>query len=169
VLGIPASELRDERVDLADVWGRVAAELEARLDDAATVEERHALLAAAVARRATPADALAVAAVELLARAPRRRVADVAFELALSERQLRRRMQAAVGYGPKTLDRILRFQRLLALAESTEASLIDLALDAGYADQAHMTVECTRLAGAPPTAVLGLQPARGDRTLSDLS
>jgi AraC-like DNA-binding protein len=78
-------------------------------------------------------------------------------------------MQAAVGYGPKTLNRILRFQRLLALAARSDDSLADLALGAGYADQAHMTAECTRLAGAPPTAVLGMQEPRGDRSLSDPS
>ena len=34
----------------------------------------------------------------------------------VSERQLRRRFVDAVGYGPKTLARVLRFQRFLALA-----------------------------------------------------
>ncbi len=36
--------------------------------------------------------------------------------LGVSERQLRRRFEDAVGYGPKTLARVLRFQRFLALA-----------------------------------------------------
>jgi AraC-like DNA-binding protein len=57
----------------------------------------------------------------------------------------------AVGYGPKTLARILRFRRLQALAP---APLAELALDAGYADQAHMTAEVTRLAGVPPVRFL---------------
>jgi hypothetical protein len=44
-------------------------------------------------------------------------------------------------------------------------NLADLALSAGYADQPHMTGEVTRLAGAPPTAVLGIAHARGDAEL----
>jgi hypothetical protein len=42
-----------------------------------------------------------------------------------------------------------------------------MALDAGYADQAHLTRECTRLAGLPPAALLaeGAGPA-GERSVS---
>jgi len=73
----------------------------------------------------------------------------------VSERQLLRRCTAALGYGPKTLGRILRFQRFRALAAAREgAALVDLAADAGYADQAHLTRECVRLAGETPSAHL---------------
>jgi AraC-like DNA-binding protein len=164
-LGIPAPELRDRRVALADLWGARGAELSARLDDAPGVAERQALLAAAVARRATSPDLLALGAVALLAGDPGRRVADLASALAVSERHLLRRLSAAVGYGPKTLARILRFQRLLALAERGADGLAALAFAAGYADQPHMTGEVSRLAGAPPTEVLGIARARGDARL----
>ena len=86
--------------------------------------------------------------------------------LGIGDRQLRRRFADAVGYGPKTLERILRFQRFLTLAIH-EADLARLALDAGYADQAHLTRECTRLAGLPPAQLLaeGAGPA-GERSVS---
>ena len=70
---------------------------------------------------------------------------------------LRRRFDDAVGYGPKTLQRVLRFQRFLALAATRpprRSDLAGLAFAAGYADQAHLTRECTRLAGLPPAALL---------------
>ena len=162
VLGVPAAELRDSRVAIEDLWGRDGAELSRRLDEA---PDRHALLAETVARRVAAADPIALGAVALLARDPGRRVADLATELAVSERHLLRRVRAAVGYGPKTLARVLRFQRLLALAEVGAGSLAELALAAGYADQPHMTGEVRRLAGAPPTAVLGIARARGDAGL----
>jgi methylphosphotriester-DNA--protein-cysteine methyltransferase len=164
-LGLPADELRDRRVGVEELWGRAGAELAARLDEAVTTRERQALMARAVARHAQRADPLALHAVALLAERPDRRVAEVATELAVSERQLLRRLRGAVGYGPKTLARILRFQRLLALAERGTDSLAALALAAGYADQPHMTGEVTRLAGAPPTSVLGIAHARGDSEL----
>jgi AraC-like DNA-binding protein len=78
-------------------------------------------------------------------------VTEVAGELGVSERQLQRRVCDAVGYGPKMLARVLRFRRLQALAP---APLAELALDAGYADQAHMTAEVTRLAGISPVRFL---------------
>jgi AraC-like DNA-binding protein len=84
---------------------------------------------------------------------PRTRVDALAAELGLSERQLRRRCRTAAGYGPKTLQRVLRFQRFLEIAEGG-GELAMHAAEAGYADQAHMTREVRRLAGVAPLALL---------------
>ena len=84
------------------------------------------------------------------------RVGALGAAVGLGERQLRRRFLAQVGYGPKTLARVLRFQRLLALLQAGPGgppSLAEVAVQAGYADQAHMTAECTRLAGRSPATV----------------
>jgi AraC-like DNA-binding protein len=51
---------------------------------------------------------------------------------------------------------VLRFQRLLALlqrAPEGRPTLAEAAIVAGYADQAHMTAECARLAGRSPAAI----------------
>jgi transcriptional regulator GlxA family with amidase domain len=92
---------------------------------------------------------------------PQRPVAALAGDLGVSERQLHRRCSAAVGYGPKTLERVLRFRRFLALASREPgAGLAWLAASAGYADQAHLTRECGRLGGAPPARLVArLVPA----------
>ena len=152
VLGLPAGELRDVYPDAADVLGRDRTE--ALLDELCALgagDDPHAVLLAAVERR-LPAgpDPLVRAAVAALDR-PHARVAAVAAELGLSARQLQRRVADAVGYGPKTLARVLRFRRLQALPP---APLVSLALEAGYADQAHMTAEVTGLAGIPPVRFL---------------
>jgi transcriptional regulator GlxA family with amidase domain len=77
-------------------------------------------------------------------------------DVGLGERQLRRRVERAVGYGPATLVRVLRFQRFLGLAEADggQSTLARLASDAGYADQAHLARECRRLSGLPPSELL---------------
>lgn len=146
-LGLPAAELRDTSVPLADVWGAAADRIEAR---------NASELAEAVRRRGE-ADPLVRAAAAGTPRAA----------LGIGDRQLRRRFLDAVGYGPKTLERIQRFQRFLRLAQDDDTDLARLALDAGYADQAHLTRECTRLAGLPPAALLaaGAGPA-GERSVS---
>ncbi|MGA7173159.1 MAG: helix-turn-helix domain-containing protein, partial [Candidatus Dormiibacterota bacterium] len=78
------------------------------------------------------------------------KVADISRRIGVSERQLLRRCLAAIGYGPKTLDRILRLQR--AFSRSLPVStLADLAVDSGYADQSHLSRECRRLAGLTPS------------------
>lgn len=82
-------------------------------------------------------------------------VAGLAERVGLSERQLHRRCLAAFGYGAKTLDRVLRLQRFLALGRAGQATgLADLAARAGYADQAHLGHDCRALAGATPTELL---------------
>ena len=141
-LGLPASDLLDLSVPLEDVWGKAP--------QVADVHE----LARVVLRRGGAADPLVRAAATGTPRSA----------IGLGDRQLRRRFLDAVGYGPKTLERILRFQRFLML-EGTD--LARRALDAGYADQAHLTRECTRLAGLPPAALLaeGAGPA-GERSVS---
>jgi len=149
VLGLPASELRDASPDAADVLGHDRAEV--LLDALYAGGDPHALLLAAVERRgAVELDPVVRAAVAELDR-PYARVTTVAVELGLSERQLQRRVADAVGYGPKMLARVLRFRRLQALAP---APLVERALEAGYADQAHMTAEVTELAGIPPVRFL---------------
>jgi AraC-like DNA-binding protein len=151
LLGLPASELCDQAPDAHEVLGHDATE--ALLAELETAPDPHAVLRRAVELRAdsTP-DPLVRAAIDALDR-PDARVAEVADELGLSARQLQRRVGEAVGYGPKTLARVLRFRRLQALAASGPA-LVDLALEAGYADQAHMTAEVTRLAGLSPVRFL---------------
>jgi len=159
-LGIAAHELRDRTVALEDAWGAQATELAERLA-AAPAAGRLALLGAAVARRldgARAPDSLVTRASALLARGVP--VAAASRQVALTDRHLRRRFHDAVGYGPKTLQRVLRLRCFLALAEAgADPDLARLAADAGYADQPHLTRECAELAGLPPAALLAARAA----------
>lgn len=154
VLGMPASEVLDGHFPLPDVLGEEAAEVEERLGEARDEREAFALLESAVSSRIADRepDTLVLAATRRLG-FPGSRVEWLADALGISERQLRRRFHTAVGYGPKTLDRVLRFRRLVAQASSIAAGRGDLArvaADLGYADQAHMTRDCVELSGLPP-------------------
>ena len=151
-LGVPLSELRDQRVDLADLRPADARRLSASLDPATAVS-RALDVTAALVHDGAP-DPAVTWAVRLL-RDPRARTEDVAAEVGLSLRQLRRRCHMAVGYGPKTLQRVLRFRRFLSRVD-TRPEVLDLAalaVETGYADQAHLTRECTRLSGLTPAAL----------------
>jgi AraC-like DNA-binding protein len=91
-----------------------------------------------------------VCAVRLLRTRP---VDATAEALGLSPRQLQRVLVADVGLAPKVFQRVLRMQRFLAAAER-RASLADVATEAGYADQSHMTREVRSLAGLSPLRLL---------------
>ncbi len=149
VLGLPAAEVCDQDVPLRDLWGDAGSRLEAALDGARPAERRR-LLAAAVANRHAQPDPLVRAAAQKLATAETR-VAAVASDLGVSERQLHRRVTAAVGYPPKTLARVARLRRLVALSDP---SLASRAVSAGYASQAHMNEEVRRLTGTTPVRFL---------------
>jgi AraC-like DNA-binding protein len=104
------------------------------------------------ARRSAAPDPLVDAAVGRL-RDPRTRIETLADELAVSARQLRRRFESAVGYGPKRLARVLRLERALRAARGGN-ELAEAAIVAGYADQAHFANDCRALAGVSPGALL---------------
>lgn len=145
VLGVPAHELRDQRVPLEQLWPtarvrRLTASLERAPGGALEELARRRL------QDAGPVDPLVPAITGLLrAGAP---VAATARALGLGERRLHRISRAAFGYGPKTLARILRMNRALELARSG-VRFATVAAEAGYADQAHLSREVRALTGVP--------------------
>jgi AraC-like DNA-binding protein len=163
LLGVPPSELVDLTVAADALWGRPGTALGDQVGAAASPAEALATLQRAMLdRRSADADPdpLVTEAVRLLMPGRSSGVAALPGLLAVSERHLRRRCHAAVGLGPKALHRTLRFQGFLAMAQQAFATgrsrdgLAELALRAGYADQAHLTRECVRLTGATPRAFL---------------
>ena len=160
VLKTPLSEIVNQRVPLADLLPPAARRLSPALDPAEAAGRVLDITGALIAEGA-PDRAMARAAV--LLRDPAARAEAVAAEVGLSERQFRRRSQAAAGYGPKTLQRVLRFHRfvrLLDAAPAPAAALAALAARAGYADQAHLTRECSVLSGFTPATLARVRRTR---------
>jgi AraC-like DNA-binding protein len=183
-IGADVSAIADQLVPAGDLWGRTALPLVDRLHRADHVGGQLDVLTAAVAERRregrVDADVAAVAADLAAGNAP---VADAVRATGVSERQMRRRFHAQVGYGPKTLERIMRLQRFLdaarrsgvrirghktstvsgatrpiigtgVAADGAEVGLAHLAAQAGYADQAHLTRECRALTDRTPVGLL---------------
>jgi len=156
LVGMPADELVDQDIVGTDLW-RDLARLTDRLGDAATPRAALDQLQSFVARSTGEPDPLVTEAVRNLMPWLARGAAGLPALLSISERQLRRRCRAAVGVGPKELQRILRFQgfhaRVLASVARRGASGVDLArwaVEAGYHDQAHLSRECRRILGVTP-------------------
>jgi AraC-like DNA-binding protein len=155
VLGLPLSELRDQRVPLADVLPAAARRLPATLSP---VQAAARALDAVGTLVADGTPDLAVSRAATLLHDPSARTEAVAEEIGLSERQLRRRCQAAAGYGPKTLQRVLRFQRFVRMLDAAQPlDLASAAARAGYADQAHLTRDCAALSGLTPTTLASVR------------
>ncbi|MFB8002838.1 helix-turn-helix domain-containing protein [Nocardia sp. NPDC056000] len=153
LLGVPANELRDGRPDLSDLWTpaqsrRALALLESAPSSTAGLEAIAEWRAADTA----PVDPIVPRIVTEL-RSGATTIADLAADLGLGPRRLHRLSLAAFGYGPKTLTRILRMQRALALARAG-TPLAETAFRTGYSDQSHLSREIRDLAGMPLTELL---------------
>lgn len=158
-LGLPMSEIVGGRVALGHFWGTPAREIARRIGDASSTIERMRVMEGALSKRTPdvepPPPDMGFAFNALKTESAGPGMAVILDRLDVSPRTLRRRCQEAFGYGPKTLDRILRFQRFLSMArQSGGERLAGLAFEAGYSDQAHLTREVRRLSGFSPAAVL---------------
>ncbi|CDX56232.1 Transcription regulator [Mesorhizobium plurifarium] len=159
-LGVPAGEIVGGRLDLSDLWGTRCRELSDRIRPTPNLADLVRHLEETIGGRTEGRDALdpqmdrafGVIHEGLPPETPL--VPFLQRQLHMSERTLRRRFEDAFGYGPKTLDRILRFHRYRRLQrQQSDASTALLAVEAGYTDQAHLIRESRRLTGVTPSAL----------------
>jgi AraC-like DNA-binding protein len=156
-LNLPAGELHNTNVPLADVWGRAAVALHDRLREAKTVAAKFQVLEPALLRQLVrplarhPAVAFALERFHGGARV----VADVTERIGLSARSFIQRFADEVGLTPKVYCRIQRFQDVLNMVESRpRIQWAQIALACGYYDQAHFIHDFRAFSGFNPTEYL---------------
>lgn len=160
LLGLPADELVDQIVPFSDLPGE-ASVLAAALAEAPSPQAALEVLQFDLVRRQMhwgPQAPLVSEAVQRLMPWRPVEIRPLTKELSISESQLRRRFLIEVGMAPKALQRTLRFQAYLALAQASSAHgsrIADLAAEIGYADHAHLSRECLRLTSLTPRELLG--------------
>lgn len=155
LLGVPAAELSGVLVGLDDLPAPAALqELPERLAEAPWAHAVPTVLRAladALAAEATAGPRAEVG--RALARLTRGgRVGDVADEVGYSRRHLTTLVRRECGVSPKQLQRIARLQRARQLLG--RLPLAEVAVECGYADQAHLTREWRELTGCTPTTWL---------------
>lgn len=156
LIGDAPELLVDRYADGAEVASATAVEaITGRIGELTAPNARIAAAAAWLEKRlgGEPPDPLVVAAARRIsAAAGAITVADLAAELGISERQLRRRFRAAVGLGPKRFARIVRFQVAVGMLRAGR-SWGDVVERCGFFDQAHLIGELRAMAGMTPPAV----------------
>jgi AraC-like DNA-binding protein len=153
LLGVPASELAGELLELAAVAPDLA-ELPERLAEAGP-EEAAAVVARALVRalaRHGEASPRAEVGRALAALTRGERVADVADQVGYSRRRLGTLVKQETGLAPKDYQRVARFEASRAVIG--RRPLAEVAAECGYADQGHLARDWSDLAGCPPTTWL---------------
>ncbi|MEO5671194.1 MAG: DUF6597 domain-containing transcriptional factor [Ramlibacter sp.] len=165
------AETAHRRIECRDVYGPAAVEeLESQLSELPTSLARVRRVEAFLLGRlqADPADRLVQEVVATLAgRRGTTSISDMARDFGASDRTLERRFQRTVGVAPKLFSRVLRLQDAFRQREQ-QLSWSDLAVDAGYFDQAHLIRDAKQLFGASPRALVeqpGSEIAQGFRAL----
>jgi transcriptional regulator GlxA family with amidase domain len=103
-----------------------------------------------------------IAACRLLGAGSNAGIDEVARRLDWNARTMHRKFVAACGYGPKHFQRVMRIQRMLRLAgKKSHQRLAELAVAAGFSDQAHMTRDFQAITGFTPRVYLGARLSPG--------
>lgn len=159
-LGRPLSDLRNRCVGLDDLFGPSASSLTARLQDAADWDTRFDIVDREIARRldaaCAPANEVLWTWRRIIQSGGRLPVGALAEETGWSQKHLISRFTEHIGLTPKVTSRVVRFGRAVdALkAAAPRRRLGDVALDAGYYDQAHFDRDVRAFAGVSPTELL---------------
>jgi AraC-like DNA-binding protein len=156
-MAMPSSELANTHVSLEDVWGTAARTLRQRLLDERVPQRKLELLEAALLeklnRSAHPAVTYALRAFadpdQIVS------IADVTGRIGMSPRRFIQVFNDQVGLTPKLYCRIQRFQAVLKALQGVEiVDWTEVALAAGYYDQAHFIRDFKSFCGLSPTAYL---------------
>ncbi len=147
-------DLTGHVVNLDDLMGAFAGQLEEQLADARGWAERFAIVERMLLTRIATAapNTLALAGWNrMAASAGNIRIGRLARDLDCSPRHLIATFRRYIGLPPKALARIVRFENAVSdIDAARHTSLASLAAARGYADQAHLNREFRDLAGETP-------------------
>ena len=159
LLDAPTDAFHNKNVSLDLIWGSIVRSLRDRLRTGNDPAEKFRLLEVALLEHLNerlPLNTAVRYALQEFARRPEiPRVRELAHEAGLSRRRFSQLFRMQIGLTPKLYCRLQRFQNTLKLiAPGTSVDWAQLALAAGYCDQAHLTHEFHDFSGLTPSAYL---------------
>lgn len=163
LLGVPAFELTNRRLDLSVCWGSEAGRLLESLATAVNDRQRIEVCERELLQRLCVSGYERDELVEAVVGRIQRRSGDISMDelerlSGYSARHLERRFRQRVGVSPKLFGRIIRFRRIFdELTADGPAEWVRIALDRGFYDQSHLIRDFRQFAGCTPTQFLATQ------------
>jgi AraC-like DNA-binding protein len=160
LFGVSAAELAGRHTPLSDLLGGHADSMLQQLCEQSDPARQLVRLESLLAARLPRVHGLHPGVAEILGKFEHAaRVEDMVRESRYSHRGFIALFRQATGLSPKRYARLMRFQQLIAALRGAPAeSLSELALAAGYSDQAHMNREFREFAGVTPLQYRSLAP-----------
>jgi AraC-like DNA-binding protein len=158
-LPLPVCELNEQVVDTELIWGPMTREILEQIFESVTVEEKFQILEQTlwtVSKNKLETDASCMYALARLQETNREiRISELSKEMGVSQRQLLRYFRQRVGLSPKALAQVFRFQSVIGrLNNEVDVHWAQIAIDAGYFDQAHFVKDFQRFTGLNPSYYL---------------
>jgi AraC-like DNA-binding protein len=158
LFGLPLLEITNRDHAARAALGVAASELQQRLGNATTFEQRVRIadrFIVSQSQRASALDPIERAANEIVRRQGTCRMDALSHHTGLSTRTFQRRFKERIGVSPKLYARIVRFEASLKTkAAVPHLSWSAIACKFGYHDQMHLIHDFQELSGQAPTGIL---------------
>jgi AraC-like DNA-binding protein len=156
LFGVAADEVAGRHIALEDLWGSAARALCDGLQETSSFERRLKIFEAFLAKRLPRVSGIHPAIAHALERfSTTSTIAQIVEETGYSHRHFISLFRQSVGLSPRVYTRLIRFQQTLKHGfDKTGGRWIDVALESGYADQAHFNREFRDFTGISPTEYL---------------
>ena len=156
LLGISASELNDHMVQLSDIFGQEASDLEQKVIDAASANlriqwiEKFFLKKSASIRDPDPL--FKESLLEIYRQQGLSTIRELLAKIPVTERQLERKFKEYIGNTPKQFSDTIKFQHFLKRLQmqAPGKKISDSIYDSGYYDPSHLNNYFKKTAGFTP-------------------
>ncbi len=159
LLGIPAFELRDNIVNLDDIFGNKSKELEEKLIESLTIQEKlnflNLFFTSLALNNLRRKEKIVSTSIDFIVKNKGLiSNSQLVKHTGYTERHIERLFRDSIGVNPKNFANIIKLHIFLKqLKNKTEQSnLTQIAYMAGYVDQSHLIKEFKKFTGITPTA-----------------
>ncbi|MBF7092114.1 AraC family transcriptional regulator [Flavobacterium sp. ALJ2] len=161
LLGIISSELRDTIITIDDIFGLEGIELQEKLSEQATIQERLKLLnhffKTLEAKKPMSNQLIAAASLDFIIKTKGQfSLKQLVDYTGYTERHIERKFTECVGLNPKKFGNIVKIHGFLKLLKnkSQDTNLTTISYDAGFSDQSHLIREFKKHTGMTPREYL---------------
>ena len=152
LFNVPATELKNELVDLESLLGQVGADISEQIMLADGNHQRISLMNQFLSRRIQDFKHSSIihSVHRICTNNGNISILQLSNQSFLSQRQFERKFKDLVGFSPKTFSRLVRFKATVDNYRTDNKTMTEIAYDFGYYDQSHFIQDFKQFSGYSP-------------------